>query len=152
MTLRLALAFAALLAAPASAQFRKIDIAFEGIGCASCVESLPPRMKRIRGVETAQVDAAKGTLTLTLAPENRVRLEQVRDAIQQDGTKAKSAAVEARGQIVKSDAGWTLQFPRGVSYSLSGPLSGDLSPGLKTITGTVAGLQDIVIAVTSARD
>lgn len=95
-------------------------VRFEGIGCASCVESLPGRMKRMRGVETAEVDAAKGVLKLTLGEGNRVRVEQVRDAIEQDGTKARSAAVEARGQLEKDGERWVLRVGPGAAYEVRG--------------------------------
>lgn len=95
-------------------------VRFEGIGCASCVESLPGRMKRMRGVETAEVDAAKGVLKLTLGESNRVRVEQVRDAIEQDGTKAKSAVVEARGQLEKDGERWVLRVGPGAAYEVRG--------------------------------
>ena len=52
---------------PCTAQFRSMKIWFSGTGCASCTESLGERMKRVHGVESAQVDAQEGTLDLQLA-------------------------------------------------------------------------------------
>ncbi len=104
------------LAWPACAQFQTIDISFEGVGCASCVESLSSRMQRIRGVESATVDAASGELHLKLAVQNRVRLEQIRDAIEQDGTKVRQATVSVIGML-KSEAGKWLLAPGGLPTS-----------------------------------
>lgn len=108
------------IALPVLGEFRTIAVRFEGIGCASCVESLPGRMKRMRGVETAEVDAGKGVLKLTLGENNRVKVEQVRDAIEQDGTKARSAVVEVRGQMEKEDGRWVLRVGPGAAYEVRG--------------------------------
>lgn len=127
-------------ALPVCAQFRSIVVTFEGIGCASCIESMPARMQRFRGVESATVDAEKGTLTIKLAAANRVRLEQVRDAIQQDGTKVRKARVEAAGVIAKEGGAWTLRLegPPATSYTLEGKA---LQEGPATVTADVPSLE-----------
>jgi copper chaperone CopZ len=117
----LAAVVAIVMALPASAQLRTLTVSFDGIGCASCVASLAPRLKRLRGVEAAEVDAVKGCVTLRLAPENRVRIEQVRDAIEQDGTRATHALVEATGRVVPDGEEWFLEIPGvAVRYRLAG--------------------------------
>ena len=73
------------LAASCPAQFRTVEMTFQGVGCASCLESLPSRVQRLRGVESATVDAKAGVLTVKLAEQNRVRVEQIRDFVEQDG-------------------------------------------------------------------
>ena len=92
-------------------------------------------MKRVRGVESAQVNAQEGTLDLQLAPQNRVRLEQIRDFIEQDGTKATRAVVRVNGEVEKLGDRWILR-PPGVSstYEIAGP---DLKPGPATVAGEV---------------
>jgi hypothetical protein len=120
---------------PCAAQFRTMKIWFSGTGCASCTESLSERMKRVRGVESAQVNAQEGTLDLRLAPQNRVRLEQIRDFIEQDGTKATRAVVRVNGEVEKLGDRWFLR-PPGVSttYEIAGP---DLKPGPAIVAGEV---------------
>lgn len=127
------------LCASASAQFTLIELKFEGVGCAPCIESMPERMKRMRGVESASVDLAKGILSVKLARQNRVRVEQIRDAIEQDGTKARSAAVAIRGAAAKSGDGWTLSAP-GLSahYKLEGA---DLRAGECAIAGEISAMR-----------
>lgn len=97
------------LTAPVFAQFTSIEIRFRDIGCASCVDSMPARIQRMRGVEHVSVDPAKSQLTIRLAPSNRIRLEQVRDALEQDGTKTLSASVRVSGMIGKEGGGWILR-------------------------------------------
>src|SRR5262245_19485790 len=105
------LALLILLTVPSWAQFRSMEITFEGSGCASCMESLPTRIQRLRGVESSTVDAQRGVLKIRLAEQNRVRLEQVRDMIEQDGTKVKSATIAVKGELAKVDGKWVLQPP-----------------------------------------
>jgi cation transport ATPase len=102
------------LAATSFAQVQKIEMTFEGVNCVPCVDSMAMRAMRIRGVESASVDAAKGVLTVHLAKQNRVRVEQIRDLIQQDGTKAVRASVDVTGTVAKNGAGaWVLlQIPQ----------------------------------------
>lgn len=102
-----------LAALPACAQFRSIEISFDGIGCATCLESLPARMQRMRGIESATVDARQGILKLTLSEQNRIRLEQVRDFIEQDGTKTRRALVTVKGEITR-EQGKLILHPAGV--------------------------------------
>jgi hypothetical protein len=128
-----------LLAMPCLAQFRSMEIAFEGIDCASCMESLPGRIQRLRGVESAAVDPQRRVLRIQLAAENRVRLEQVRDMIEQDGTKVKTAAITVKGELSQVDGKWVLQPPSLPSnYEVEG---GSPSAGNFTVSGEVTKLR-----------
>jgi copper chaperone CopZ len=119
--MKLALLLLISCAIPSLAQFRTIEMTFKGIGCASCIESLPERLRRLRGVESAVIDDQAGTVTVRLATKNRVRLEQIRDFIEQDGTKAVKAAVEVAGEVTKSDGRWILEpASLGTQYELEG--------------------------------
>jgi len=107
------------LALPCLGQWETFEIRFEGVGCSSCIESLPGRVQRLRGVESAEVGASSGILRVKLAAENRVRLEQVRDMIEQDGTKARSAMVSGRGQLRQEAGQWLFRIPsQNVDYLL----------------------------------
>lgn len=145
--------FSILAALPCVAQFRSIEITFEGIGCAGCIDSLPSRMQRLRGVESAAVDAEHGILKVQLAAENRVRLEQVRDLIEQDGTKATKAMVRLKGDLAQQDGKWSLR-PNGVSttYKVESSGASALAAGTYLVVGVVAKLRPdsgpIVIAAT----
>ena len=110
------LLIAATLAAAACgfAQIHVLEMSFEGVNCLPCVESMPARAQRIRGVESAKVDAATGVLSLQLSATNRVRVEQIRDMIQQDGTKAtRVPRIEVSGTIEQAENGiWMLRIPQ----------------------------------------
>jgi len=133
--MRLLLFFASLAA---FGQVQRLEIEFTGVNCEPCLESLPGRAKRIRGVSEASADAAKGLLKLTMLPENRVRVEQFRDIIEQDGTKAvRATLVEIRGTI---DAEGKLAVPgHPRPYALESPRPLDAGPVL--VKGTIEDLK-----------
>jgi hypothetical protein len=134
----------AAVAIPSLAQFRSIEITFQGTGCVSCAESLPERIKRIRGVESATVDLTQGVLKIALAQENRVRIEQVRDMIEQDGTKAKSATVKVQGELTKKGDKWILQPPSlPASYEVTGQVPS--KPGNYVVHGQIDSLRALII-------
>jgi copper chaperone CopZ len=93
-------------AAPAAAQLVEVDIRYRDTGCAACVESLERRLKQMRGVEEASVDASR--IRLKLAGENRVRLQQVRDFVEQGGNRIERVALKASGRAERQDGRWVL--------------------------------------------
>jgi copper chaperone CopZ len=106
---------AAATTVPLAAQLRSVDLLFSGIECASCLESLPARLQRMRGVESVKVDAPRQIVEIRLAAQNRVRLEQIRDAIEQDGTKARQASLIVEGTLSEEGGRWLLKLPNGGS-------------------------------------
>jgi hypothetical protein len=112
-----------------------MEIHFRGIGCVSCLDSLPARIQRIRGVESATVDAEHAVVKVQLAAQNRVRLEQMRDMIEQDGTKVTRASVRVKGEVRQQDGQWLLQ-PAGVpaSYLIQGT---GVAAGMYLVRGEV---------------
>jgi hypothetical protein len=131
----------ALLAVATFAQAHRIEMTFTGVGCEPCIQSMPNRAQRIRGVEAASVDAEKGILKVTLAPQNRVRIEQIRDLIQQDGTKAASAIVEISGTLEQAEDAWHLKVPQWpVPLELKGLPAGAKAGGTVRIEGRIANL------------
>lgn len=147
---RLAPVLLAALAASAFAQLRSVELRFEGVNCAPCLESLPARIQRMRGVESARVDAEKGLLTIKLAEANRIRLEQIRDTVEQDGTKARAATVALAGELAEAAPGsgrWLLKLPNGagtftLSFDGATPSAQyGAKAGRAIVTGTIAPLK-----------
>ncbi len=128
------------LSIPAIAQFRTIEIQFEGIGCASCIDSLPARVQRMRGVTSATIDAQKQILKVELAEANRVRVEQIRDAIEQDGTKTIRASVTVRGELSERDGKWVLALP-GLPATYEVSSATPPKPGSHVVTGGIEKLR-----------
>jgi|SRR5687767_15036418 len=106
-----------LLPVAAGAEWLSVELIFRGTGCASCIESLPRRLGRMRGLESAEVDAERSALKLRLATGNRVRIELIRDQIEQDGTKVISGRVEGIGNITREQGGGLVFRPAGATMA-----------------------------------
>lgn len=102
-----------LLASPLSAELLEAEIRFQGTGCVSCAESLEPRLARIRGMETVELDLEEGRIRLKLEAGNRARIGPLRLRVTQDGTKILSMSAVAQGVAARKDRVWT--------FTLSGP-------------------------------
>lgn len=89
----------------AQAEFLQVALAVEKMDCATCVKSMEIGLKKIRGVEKVAVDPAFG-VEFTLAPGNRISLEQLRDAVKGIGFRPGDAKVTVRGTPVTDDGRW----------------------------------------------
>lgn len=89
----------------ARAEFLHVAMSVDKMDCATCVKSMEIGLKKIRGVEKVAVDPATG-VEFTLAPGNRVSLEQLRDAIKGIGFRPGDAKVTVRGIPVTDDGRW----------------------------------------------
>jgi len=125
----------ALLSLPAAAELKRLSIRFEPSDCAACTQSLPERLRRIRGVEAAALQPGQAPrLEVRFAPGNRVRLSRVRETIEQDGTKWIEAAVEASGLCERNGGGGLLKLFEGDSGI---PVEGRFEPGPCSLSGTI---------------
>jgi len=135
-----------LTALTGSSEFLQIEVTFEDVGCASCVESLEGRLARVRGVEKVEVDAEKRTATMRLEPGNQVRLSPLLSRITQDGTKVTGVVVNAKGTIDPAPEGAVFR-PSGLTeiYRLQlaeGVARVQPRPGLVfVVQGTVTGTE-----------
>jgi hypothetical protein len=117
------------LTAPAVAQLMEVDIWYRDTGCASCAESLARRLQQMRGVEEASVGTTR--ILLRLAGENQVRLQQLRDFVEQGGNQIERVALKASGRAERQGGRWVLvdgrqEFPldlRGKSEGVEENLS-----------------------------
>ncbi len=144
-------------ALPLGAQFIRVEVAFQGTGCASCIESLEGRLSRVRGVERVELDVKQEIVTLHLAAENRVRLTPLLSRITQDGTKVLRARVVVRGTIAATEEGYVLKLAQPPqTYRLR--LAGDVpktklhSSELYTLEAVLSGkeaLEDRVLEIES---
>lgn len=98
----------------AKAEFRRVEVDFEGTGCASCAESLPGRLERVRGVESVEVDLDRSRVTIQLAAGNKARLAPLFSRITQDGTKIRRVETLVRGKIARQDGKLSFQ-PSGLT-------------------------------------
>ena len=137
------------------AEFLRVDVNFEGVGCASCINSLEGRLGRVRGVERVEVDAERSQVNIHLAENNRVRLGPLVSRITQDGTKITQTAVVAKGTIT-TDAEQTQFQPSGLTkpyrlelvegVSIENPPEGAIFRVEGTVTGFEPGSEPVLRA------
>ena len=87
------------LAGVARAEFLEIRVAIRDMNCESCTETLTAAFKRMRGVESVDVDFKAATVALKFAPQNRLGVEQVWDAIKRVGFTPTRTDVKVRGSV-----------------------------------------------------
>src|SRR5258706_5543433 len=93
------LVFLAALAGSAHAEFLEIRVSIRDMNCESCTENLSAAFKRMRGVDTVDVDFKAGTVALKLVPQNRLGPDQIWDAIKRVGFTPGATEVRVRGSV-----------------------------------------------------
>jgi len=85
------------LTSAARGEFLRIDQSANLQECATCGRALSAALGKMRGVESVDLDTAAQVVKVVLRPDNRVRLEAVRDAIKAVGYAPGEARVRVRG-------------------------------------------------------
>ncbi len=67
-----------------------------------CAHAVSVSIKKIQGIESVNVSLNNAMVTIALKPGNDVSLDQIRQAILDDGFTPKEAAVSAVGQLVSA--------------------------------------------------
>ncbi len=86
-------------ACAARAEFLRVEVSMNDMNCPSCSESLGKAFEKMRGVTHVEVSMKEGTVTLDLADQNRVTMEQVWDAIKRVGFTPGNTKVTVRGAV-----------------------------------------------------
>ena len=119
-----------LIAITAHAEFLRMEVLMKDMNCPSCSESLGKAFEKMRGVQHVEVGMKDGTVTLELADQNRVTLEQVWDTIKRIGFTPGDTKVIVRGQVKGAQlivAGKTIavegRAPEGENIELKGTIT-----------------------------
>jgi copper chaperone CopZ len=115
---------AMVIAAPLAAELLETEITFEGTGCVSCAESLEPRLTRIRGVESVELNLERSRIRLKLEPGNKARIGPLRLRVTQDGTKILAMTAIVQGVALEKDGAWFLAVGGGSETLLLHPARG----------------------------
>lgn len=135
--LRIREALLMLAAATAHAEMRTMTVEFVPSDCAVCTQSLPERLKRIRGVARAELAGGeRPAVRIEFAAGNRVRPGRVRETIEQDGAKWVKAGVEASGVCVQEGGEWMLRLFEG---DAGVRLKGRVEAGACSVKGVIGG-------------
>jgi copper chaperone CopZ len=119
-----------LIAITAHAEFLRMEVLMKDMNCPSCSESLGKAFEKMRGVQHVEVGMKDSTVTLELADQNRVTLEQVWDTIKRIGFTPGDTKVIVRGQVKGAQlivAGKTIavegRAPEGENVELKGTIT-----------------------------
>ena len=111
-----------LTVASARAEFLEISVFMRDMSCESCTETLANAFKRMRGVESVEVDFKAGTVALKLSAASRVGPEQVWDAIKRVGFTPGATQVRVAGSVKQGK----LEVPEtGKTYEVEGVSDGE---------------------------
>jgi copper chaperone CopZ len=136
------------IATPAKAEgLIEVEQTVFGMDCAPCAYGIEKSLSRLPGVEKVTVSLNQGKASLTLAPRNRVTIQQIRTRIRDGGFTPKQAYVRAVGKIVLRDDQVELAIAPGSVLRLAPSTQADLrwdeiktaGPGATAeIAGTIA--------------
>jgi copper chaperone CopZ len=113
------------------AEFLEIRVFIRDMNCESCTETLTAAFKRMRGVESVEVDFKAATVALKFAPQNRLGVDQVWDAIKRVGFTPARTDVKVRGSV----KGTKLEVPEiNKTFEIDGPAPEGDSVELKGTT------------------
>lgn len=124
------------LLTPALGQLREVTIELRPTECVTCTESLPERMKRVRGVAGAEMQETPVRVIVRLEAENRVRLTRLLDVVRQDGTGIVKVALRAAGELFE-EGGWRFRVLAG-DRALEWRGAAPAKPGRAVVSGWLA--------------
>lgn len=98
--LRLAVIAAfAVTAAPAHAEYLRIQLKVYGLDCQICARGVSASVGRLPGIESVNVSLKTGVLEITLARGNMFKLNDLRKRIKENGFRSMEATVTAVGRF-----------------------------------------------------
>lgn len=68
-------------------------------------------VKKLDGVDSVDVSLNQGLAVIWFRPDNRITLEQVREAIRNNGFTPKDAELRVRGRVREDQGGLALELP-----------------------------------------
>lgn len=124
----------AILLAPAAArgEIRRAEFKLAGMDCAYCNGAMSAAIKKLEGVESIDLDAARGAAVIRLKAGNKITLQQLRRVIRSVGYDAKDADITARGRVAAD--GTTIDLLNGATLQLAAPP--DRTGAIVEVTGT----------------
>jgi len=86
-----------------NAQLLEVKQTVYGMDCSPCAHGLEKRIKKMDGIQSASVSLNNGLLSAVLNKENKLTLEELRNAIENSGFKAQSADIVVQGSLTKGE-------------------------------------------------
>lgn len=96
----LALAAAFSTAPVLAGGLREVDQKIFGMDCAPCAHGIEQGLKKLSGVTAVRVSLNEGKAVVSLAPDSRTTLAQIREVIRDNGFTPKDAEAKVAGRLV----------------------------------------------------
>lgn len=90
-----------------------------GMDCAPCAHGVENGLEKLDGVQEATVSLNEGYAAVTLAPDNAITLEKIREVIRDNGFTPKEATVVVSGSLTRADNRLVLAGAQQQRYSLA---------------------------------
>lgn len=74
-----------------------------GMDCSPCAHGVEKGLEKLEGVEDATVSLNDGYAAVTLAPDNAVTLDKIRQVVRENGFTPKDATVVVTGTLAHAD-------------------------------------------------
>lgn len=99
---------AALIVAPAWADgLREVNQTIFGMDCAPCAAGVEQGLSKLQGVTSVRVSLNEGKAVISLGPDSRTTLAQIREVIRHNGFTPKEARATLVGRVVREgDRQW----------------------------------------------
>lgn len=109
-----ALGLAGALVAPAWADgLRELDQTIFGMDCAPCAAGVEQGLRKLDGVTSVRVSLNEGKAVVTLAPDSRTTLAQIREVIRHNGFTPKDAHATLVGRVMRQGEQWWIDTGSG---------------------------------------
>lgn len=100
------LSIVSLLAVPAFAEIKTVNLHVDGLSCPFCALSLEKKLKSVDGVSKVDVHLKKAITNLTLKPESQLDLKAVHTAVKEAGFTLKDIQITISGNVLQDKDGF----------------------------------------------
>ena len=101
-----------------NAQILELDQKIFGMDCAPCAKGVENRMKRLNGVQKAELDLNSGEARLVFSGSHDTSLQQIQRSIIEGGFSPKEARIKIKGVIRDENGVWLLTTESGDRFIL----------------------------------
>ncbi|MGH8677442.1 MAG: heavy-metal-associated domain-containing protein [Burkholderiales bacterium] len=105
--------------AMATAALLEVEQSVFGMDCVPCAYGVEKSLKKLDGVTTVRVSLNAGMVTITLAADNQLSLDQIRQRILDNGFTPKEAIVRVFGTLDSGGSQLRLTTSANTSYLLA---------------------------------
>jgi copper chaperone CopZ len=92
---------------------RELDQTIFGMDCAPCAAGVEQGLRKLDGVTSVRVSLNEGKALVTLAPESRTTLAQIREVIRHNGFTPKDARATLVGRVMRQGDRWWIDTGSG---------------------------------------